>query len=520
MPDSIATQEISSAFSISLGISDPEVIAELKKHTEGEERQRYATGALKLGVLALRQAAGELDAGTIRNAAQNMLNDLGHLLADRGKQIASDVSGTLRQYFDPSTGALPQRIDSLVRNDGELDRALRGHLSPENSTISQAIEAHLGGGSPLARLLSPTDANGVRAQIEGVLRDAMKFQQDRVLREFSLDNKESALSRLVAEVTSSNGTLRTDLQGEVGRLASEFSLDKPGSALSRLMEGLEKAHDAIDNSLTLDEEGSPLSRMRRELMTTIQALASSNADFQSEVRSTLAAMHARKQEAARSTRHGHEFESDLGAVIASEAQKLNDPHDAVGATTGVIKNCKAGDFVSTIGPDSAARGVRVVWEAKEDASYTVSKALAEIETGRKNREAQLGIFVFSQKTAPVDLQSFGRYGNDILIVWDAENPETDIYVKIAYSVARALAIRESHESIESGQAIRAIDLATHAIENQLDTLEQIKTLAETVRTHGEKIADKVMKAHKEIEKQIENIHVQVNGLKGGLALAA
>lgn len=47
----------------------------------------------------------------------------------RGAEISGDVSGALRQYFDPSTGALPQRIEALLRSDGELDRALRAHLA-------------------------------------------------------------------------------------------------------------------------------------------------------------------------------------------------------------------------------------------------------------------------------------------------------------------------------------------------------------------------------------------------------
>jgi hypothetical protein len=51
-----------------------------------------------------------------------------------------------------------------------------------------------------------------------------------------------------------------------------------------------------------------------------------------------------------------------------------------------------------------------------------------------------------------------------VITWDAENSSSDLNLRIAYSVARALAIRESHESVESEQALHAIDLATRAIE--------------------------------------------------------
>jgi len=523
-----------------LEVSDPDIIVELEKHPEGQPREKYALSALRLGVLALRQAAGELDATTIRSAAQDMLMSLGQLLAQRGTEISTDITGALRQYFDPSTGALPQRIEALLRNDGELDRALRTHLAPENSTIASALAAHFGEGSTIFKLLSPTDANGVKAQIERMLASVLTEQQEQILKEFSLDNKESALSRLMAELAASNGELRTDFTAKVDGLAGEFSLDKPDSALSRLVARVETAHKAItdefssdndqstiaklsrklqetshqiDKSLTLDDDGSSMSRLKRELMTTIETLVTSNSTFQAEVRTTLATMQARREEAARSTQHGNTFEDQIGLVIAAEAQRLNDPYEATGTTTGAIKNCKTGDFVTTLGPDSAAPGARIAWEAKNDKSYDLKRALAEIAEARKNRQAQIGVFVFARNAAPEGLQPFARYGNDIVIIWDADNPDSDLNIKIAASVARALAIRETHESVGSEQALNAIDLATRTIEKQLEHLDQIKTWAETVKSNGEKMSDRAGKMRADLAKEVETLDRQVNGLK-------
>ena len=50
-----------STFQITLAVVDLDVITELEKHEEGHCREKYALSALRLGVLALRQAAGELD---------------------------------------------------------------------------------------------------------------------------------------------------------------------------------------------------------------------------------------------------------------------------------------------------------------------------------------------------------------------------------------------------------------------------------------------------------------------------
>jgi len=70
------------------------------------------------------------------------------------------------------------------------------------------------------------------------------------------------------------------------------------------------------------------------------------------------------------------------------------------------------------------------------------------------------------------------------------------------SVARALVIRENHESVETEHAISAIEVATRTIEKQLDHLDQIKTWAETVKNNGEKIADRAGRMRGDLAKEI------------------
>jgi hypothetical protein len=487
---------------LALEVSDPEVVAELKKHSEGAPREAYALGALRLGVLSLRQAAGELDATAIREAGQKLLSSLAELLTKRGTEITTELTGALRQYFDPTTGALPQRIEALLSNDGELDRALRAHLAPENSTIARALAAHLGEGSQLFKLLSPTDASGLKAQISAMLESVLEEQQGQILREFSLDKPDSALSRLVTKVEAAQKAI-----------TNEFSTDNDQSAITRLSRMLQETRQQIDKNLTLDDETSALSRLKRELETTIEGLAKTNRDFQAEVRTTLATMQARREEAAKSTQHGHTFEDQLGLVLAVEAQRLNDLHEATGNKVGAIKNTKTGDFVTILGPESAAPGARIVWEAKDDKSYDLKSARAEMEEARKNRQAQVGVFVFARGAAPDGLQPFARYVNDLVITWDPDDPTSDLFIKVALSVARALVIRESHESVEAEQVVTAIELATRTIEKQLDHLEQIKTWAETVKNNGENIADRARRMRADLAKEIESLDRHVQALK-------
>jgi hypothetical protein len=525
---------------LQLKITDPEISAALRAHAEGESRNQYALGALRLGVLALRTASGQIDTGEIRHAGQKLMSDMASLLNERSGELTGEIASALKQYFDPQTGLLPQRIQSLIQNDGDLEKLLRSHLAPQDSMIARSLAAHLGEGSPIFKMLSPTDANGLQAQVAGALEQALSEQRGQILREFSLDNPDSALSRLVEQLTTNNGQLQSELQGQVVGLVKEFSLDQADSALSRLVSRVEAAQGAIadqfstdneqsamtrlskmlqntseqiDRNLTLDDDKSALSRLKRELMGTLDTMVEKNTTFQAEVRATLSALQARREEAARSTQHGHTFEEQLGQVLVIEAQRQGDLPESTGSSSGVIKNCKIGDYVVELGMDSAAPGVRIAWEAKEDQSYDLKRALAEIEQARKNRQAQVGVFVFSKKAAPVGQQAFCRYGHDLVIVWDADDATSDLYVQVACSVARALAIRQNQEKSETTESVQEIERATRAIEKQLQHLDEFKKWGETVKCNGEKIADRAERMKKELLLEVEALDQEVSALK-------
>src|SRR5260370_18596948 len=93
-------------------VTEPEISAALQAHAEGEARNHYALGALRLGVLALRAAAGQIDSGEIRNAGQKLMSDMTSLLNEHSGELTGDIASALRQYFDPQTGLLQPRIPS------------------------------------------------------------------------------------------------------------------------------------------------------------------------------------------------------------------------------------------------------------------------------------------------------------------------------------------------------------------------------------------------------------------------
>jgi hypothetical protein len=470
-----------------LEVSDPETALELRRHAEGDAREQFALAALKVGVLALRAANGHVDASALREAGGALIAEMRDLLSARAAEITERIGGALTQYLDPQSGALPQRLNALVRRDGELDQMLRAHVGADDSLLARSLATHLGQGSAIFQMLSPTDAGGLRAQLTKTIEQALAEQRGHILREFSLDNEGSALSRM----------------------AAEFSLDAEGSAMNRLSRMLSATSDKIGKDLTLDDEGSSLSRLKRELLGTIEQLAKSNGEFHAQVREAMARLDTRRKEEALTPRHGVTFEERLGALLSEEAQRLGDIYEATGDTTGIIRACKKGDYVMQLGADSAAANARIVWEAKEKNAYALRAALQEIDEARRNRQAQVGVFVFSRKTAPEGIESLQRHGNDIVVVWDADEPASDLVVRAAYSLARALAVRERKSDHESEAALAELERAARGVERQIGYLDDVRRWAETVKSHGEKIGERTARMADELRRDVERLDSQI-----------
>jgi type II secretory pathway component PulJ len=516
--------------SLAFVVRDAEIIAELAKHPDGPPREEYALSALRLGVLALRQASGVIDSTAIREEGQRLIGSVREALMANSKDLLGGLQGVVQQYFDPRAGVFQQRLEQLLKKDGELESVLARHVGGDTSTIALTLAKHIGEQSPIFRLLSPKQTDGLLAALTKTLEDALCSQRDHIIEQFSLDKEESALSRLIRDLTDANGKLKEELAKDVEKVAQEFSLDNEDGALSRLVSRVERAQATIsgefslDNkesalsrlsgllavtnqtvsaSLTLDDEKSPLSRLRSELLKVIEDLTKTNTDFHTEIRETLAALQARKQEAARSTRHGGEFELAVGEMLQAEAQRLGDVVEAVGTMVGVKPRCKVGDHTVTLGKESAAPGAMIVCESKEMEGVTLQAALKEIEEARENRRAQVGIFVFSKLTAPAGIEPIQRHGKDVVVVWDRDDVQTDVYLKAAVSIARALVVRE-HAASERQQAeFVELEQAIAKIAKDAERVQQIGTYAQTARNAVGKIADEVEVVRDDLQKQIE-----------------
>lgn len=540
----VAADDFLDRVHLDLFVTDPEVVAELLNRRAGRERDEYALSAMRLGVLALRQARGHLDGDTLRREGDNLLTQVQAALTAHQKELNASLATSLKEYFDPQNGRFNERVDRLLKKDGELESLLARKLTGENSELQRTLTDHVGKESSLFKLLSPDESKGILQSLRTTVGEQLEVQSKCVLKEFSLDNNDSALSRLVSKLTDHNGELKDDLKTKIDAVVKEFSLDEQDSALSRLVRQVDCAQKAIssefslDNTesalsrmkstvdstnqvisrqLTLDDETSSLYRLKRELLDVLGLHQEQSKKFQLEVGEQLAKMQTRREESARSTRHGDEFEAEAFRFLQAEAQAADDIAASTGQTVGLIKNAKTGDAVITLGPHQVAAGAKIVVEAKEKERYDLQSALVEIEKARKNRGAQCGLFVFSRKTAPVGLDPVKRFGDDVFVVWDSEDPASDLYLKLGLSLAKALCTRPVAERLGQDLDFEPLDRAVLDIEKQAASLDEIRTFADTVCDSGDKIRQRINLARKRLLDQAKILQDQLVELKHVLA---
>jgi hypothetical protein len=504
------------SLALELVVEDRDVIRQLAEYPEGFERNQYALEALKIGVLALRHVGGQISADLIQREGARVVKDMQRTLEQHMQLMHGRLGDALKEYFDPESGRFNERVQRLVGQDGELSSLIKGFIDGENSQLARTMVTQI---SPLMKQLDPQQSEGLLAVLRASVEAQLNQHRNHVLKEFSLDYKDGALCRLITELTTKHGDLSKDLQVKIDAVVKEFSLNEEGSALSRLVQNVNHAQRTITNEFSLDSETSCLSRLKREIFELLAATEQKNQLFQEEVKVSLAKIVTTREAAERSPRHGMEFETAVCEYLARETQPAGDIAISTAHTTGLIKNCKVGDCVIELGPDSAAPGAKIVVEAKEEIGYSLARAREEIEQARKNRGAQWGLFVFSKKTAPPGIDSFQRYGNDFFVVWDAEDCLSDVFVKAGILSCRSLCVKGARQSAAQQVDFDAIERAICEIEKRAANLDEVGKFAETIKSSSNKILDRVRIDREAFEKQVELLREHVTDLKVTVAPA-
>lgn len=87
MKNQSLAENIHNTLRLELEIEDSETIAELNRHEEAAERHQYAVTALRLGVLALRSARGEIDKDAIKREGEVLVSNVRRAMAEQSQVV-------------------------------------------------------------------------------------------------------------------------------------------------------------------------------------------------------------------------------------------------------------------------------------------------------------------------------------------------------------------------------------------------------------------------------------------------
>lgn len=292
------------------------------------------------------------------------------------------------------------------------------------------------------------------------------------------------------------------------------------SLLSRLVRETDRARHEVLSAVNPDAPGSPMAILKASLTKLLQEQATTQTDlakqqevrqtlFEKEVREALTRIETKRAQDRNSTHGGLDFEDAVVAFVRASTESAPCIFDVTGATAG-LGRCKKGDAVLRFTGESAFAGAGVVFEAKQDATYSVQKALDELDAARKNRDAVAGVFVMARSHASDVFPRFARYGSNVLVTWDNQDPATDAYLQAAVLLGMALVTR-SRTTGDAGDIAALRDVEAR-IEAELSRLEKMEKHSDAIRKNVDGISDEIRKAQKALDILLRNAQSTLRAL--------
>jgi len=375
--------------------------------------------------------------------------------------------------------SLPSRPDPSIRIDADrilIDRLtlidpgqaawLAGQPEDERAVI---VERALRIG------LTALQSVGVTINLDAVRSEFDRFaEQNRSANDRAAEALEQVLR---ANFGDGDGRLPRTLEaflGDRGKLQSMvdelFDPKRRDSAIGRMSTMLETYFDGDASRLAtlLDPTrmGSPLHQFRSEVAAGFKAIAEKLVALE-------AAGAARAGERAKSAAKGADFETLLEGMLGDIARGANDLIERTGTDAGDAGRSKKGDFVLTLDPN-VARGaeLRIVVEAK-DRKVSGRDMRDELREARTNRDAAVGLVVFTPQHAPAGIAPFDVRAGDVYCVIDPADPDPAT-LEAAVRLARLLALASLREH-EAEVDAAVLTEALAGIREQLETVRTMKT---------------------------------------------
>lgn len=369
-------------------------------------------------------------------------------------------------------------VERLVVEDAGLAAFVADRPAEERATL---VERALRVGLTAIQSVGVTvNVDAVRAEFQGLLRQTEAANEraatalDQILRTNFADG-DGRLPRTLERFLGDRGQLRAFVD-------ELFDEGKRDSAIGRmkLLLGSYFDGDASRLAQLLDPTrlGSPLHQFRTEM-------ADGFAKLNERLAALEAAGAARATERARSAAKGGDFEALLEELLGGIARGAGDVVERTGTETGAIMGSKKGDFVLTLNPEATgAAELRVVVECKD--RYVSGRAMRdELREAKANRDAAVGLVVFTPAHAPAGIAPFDVRAGDVYCVVDPAAPDAAT-LEAAVRLARLLALQGLRERDVEVDAT-AVAAALAGVREQLETVRALKQTLTSIGTSAKEV---------------------------------
>lgn len=485
------------------------------------QRKGFVADAWTIGFRAIMNAHRNAEEARLADMGKSILEDVDRELDGYVLRQQEMMVQMLKRYFDPKDGQVALRIEGFVKDGGELASAMEKYLAPEHGALARTLARELGANSPLLKKLSPTDSEGIVHVLETRMRLALEQNQAAVTKALDPLAQDGAVARFLATLRKDMEKADNDRAKQLTLVTKALDANDEASLLNRLVRETETARHTFVRAMNPEEAGSPLAVLRTFLTTLLEKQASSQAEamavieerqvkLDQYIRDSVTRLEERRRCDARSTRGGTTFEQAALRFIQRTVQGAPVVVDSTGDTVGARPSCKVGDQVLRFSGESVYAGAAMVVEVKHDASYSVSKALAELEVARSNRGAQVGLFVMARSHAPSGFPEMARYGSDILVIWDEEDEGSDPYLHAGVLLGLALASQQ-RRPVDTGD-VKALADVEHRIHQELARHEKMRKLAERIRKDAEEMGEELRKGGDKLSLLLRNAKETLKGL--------
>ncbi len=286
-------------------------------------------------------------------------------------------------------------------------------------------------------------------------------------------------------------------------ISGAFDENDKTSALSKIQDAVngsverigEASIQSVRDLLDAANPASPMSLLRagirKDVVKPVTEMLSTVREVKEAIEVRLAVQTAQQK----GTQKGRKYEELTGACLEGCASVAGDVMENVGDTEGFLGS-KAGDHVLTM-CNNAGDSVRVVFESK-DRKLSLRKTAEELCDAARNRNAEVGVAVFSaQSNAPAN-SPFSRIGEGrYVVVYDKET-EDPLALRVAYQAARSEAIallqRKSCGEIDVDFVLERVADARKQLDliNQIEKgLNQAQTGMDASRTTARELRDRL-----------------------------